>query len=246
MTNKFLFSLVLLLALTSSVFSAPPAKVSSQELISKNIEAMGGAKRIAAMDNLKVIFDANSSMLKGEITLWLQNGTNYRMDVNQGKQYPINSIVITPSIGFGHNPQGTIDTIKGQALEQYQLTFNYQASMFKSPLYGYDPSNSVVEYVGRENKNGVKYYVLEMAPIENPAQKSKIYLDPDKYFVNYIISETPNGDVVVELSNYKKSASIAYPTKIQSSYAGQVQNVFELKSLEIAPQFPKGLFTEIK
>jgi hypothetical protein len=245
MLKKSILAFCTAFLLTLNLHSAESLKMDSKTLIAKNIEAMGGKGRISAMDNMKVVFDAQSPQLMGEITIWVKDGENYRMDVSQGKEFPVNSLIVTPTIGMGNNPQGGIDTLRPEALSAYRGQFINQTSIFKSPLYGYDPQNTIADYVGMENRDGKKYHVVEVAPVEMAAQKSKIYIGEKDYFVNYIVTQAQGGEIVVELTDYKNSDGISYPGNITSKYNGQVQNSFKLKELQVKPTYPKGLFQSI-
>ncbi len=75
------------------------------------------------------------------------------------------------------------------------------------------------EYVGKEEKNGVKYHVVLVTKDD---QKLKYYFNSKTHLIDFIEIDSPQGKIITEFKDYKDFGGIQQPTHIITKMGDQV------------------------
>ena len=221
-------------ALTSLNVAAQTA----DEIIAKNIEAMGGAEKIASLKTVKRTGNMSMQGMDIPMVFTVSQMKGFRLDVElMGTS---NYQIITPDKAFMFFPIQQMTEPKemdAEAVKGMQSALDIQGALFN-----YKEKGSTVEFVGNEKVDGADAYKLK---VTGKSGKAAFYFIDVKS--NMLVKTTskaagPDGvemDVETNYSDYKKNADgywFAYATttpqgpvvfdKIESNVAVD-ENIFK-------------------
>ena len=198
------------LALTTLNVTAQTA----DEIIAKNIEAMGGAAKIGALTSVKK--SGNLSAQGMDIPIVMTNAHLKGMRIDIEIMGTSNYQIITPEKGYMFFPIQQMTEPKeldGDMLKSAQGQLDIQG-----PLYNYKEKGNTVEYVATEKVDGNDAYKLKIAG--KNGKSSFYFIDVKTNRIVKISGKTkgPDGeemDVESNFSDYKQTADgywFAYST----------------------------------
>jgi hypothetical protein len=218
MSVRFVF-----IALLLGGAAAPAVAQDAQSLVTKNIEARGGA---AALDALKSISFEGRTIFPGDFELTYKEarereGTTAAIRYDLGLQ---GLDVVQSYDGRGAwkiNPfQGRKDPEKMSVDEARQLA---DAALIEGPLLASRHDGSRVQYLGREDFDGTLAYKLKVT--QKDGDEFTYLLDPDTW-LEIKIDETrrirgAQQTTETELGDYEKVGGVYFPMSVESWQQGQ-------------------------
>ncbi|HEY0445746.1 MAG: hypothetical protein JWL74_398 [Alphaproteobacteria bacterium] len=224
------------------------AAQTADELVAKNLEARGGAAKLAAIGALR--FDGKVRF-PGDFELTYQE-TRARGPVADQVRYEmaLQGLTIVQAYdgsgGWRINPfEGRRDAERMSADEARSLA---DSALIGGPLQSAPKAGSTVAYLGREDFDGTDAYKLKVT--ERDGDEFVYLLDPDT-FLEIKVTETRRlrGAPVVteyELGDYEKVGEVYFPMSIESWSQGQPnqrQRVI-IASAQANPSVAPALFAE--
>jgi hypothetical protein len=211
--------LAALLLSSSTVLAAQDA----QSLVSKNLEARGGAAALAAIKNIsfegRTIFPGDFEVTYKETRARAGTGTADRVD------FGVQGLNITQGFdgrdGWRINPlQGRKDAEKMSADEARSMADN---ALIEGPLLFARSDGSRVDYLGRDDFDGTLAYKLKVT--QKDGDEFTYWLDPDTYLEIKVdemrrirgVQQTTE----TELGDYEKIAGIYFPMSVESWAQGE-------------------------
>jgi len=213
--------IVVFTALIASVsFAEDRNAPTADELVSKNIEAKGGADVLRALQSLK---------LTGKMLV--QQG-QIQLDYVQTKKRPgevrtdatIQGMTIVQAYdgkdGWRISPlQGRRDPEKMSADDVKSLM---EDAEIDGPLVNWKAKGSTVEYLGTEDVDGTLAHKLKV--VRKNGDVSFVYLDPDHFLEIRILTQRikhgAQEEVETDLGDYEKIGGVFVPTSIESGRKG--------------------------
>ncbi len=200
--KKFKF---LLLALSSILFLNVVKAQTADEIIAKHIEAIGGVERLLALKTSvsEASLDVNGMAIAVKMTQ--VHNVGHRIDINaMGLE---NFIIQTPTEGWTFMP------IQGQASPEPTAPEVVKETAdlldIQGPLLNYKEKGHQVEFLGKEDFEGVDCFKLKL--IAKGGAQITFFIDPSTYYIIKSISKTKASGKEVEatqtFSNYVKLPS---------------------------------------
>ena len=237
-----------LAALLFTAASAPAVAQDAQSLISKNLEARGGAAALAAIKNVsfegRTIFPGDFEVTYKETRARVGSSTADRVD------FGVQGLNITQGYdgrdGWRINPlQGRKDAEKMSADEARSMADN---ALIEGPLLLARADGSRVQYLGREDFDGTLAYKLKVT--QKDGDEYTFWLDPDTY-LEIKVDETrrirgAQQTSETELGDYEKVGGIYFPMSAESWALGQPnqRTQVSLASATANPAIDAGFFAE--
>ena len=198
--------------------ATPVAAQDAQSLVSKNLEARGGAAALEAIKSVsfegRTIFPGDFELTYKEARARTGAAPEIRYDLSlQGLD------VVQSYDGAGAwkiNPfQGRKDAEKMSADEARQLA---DAALIEGPLLASRSNGSKVEYLGRDDFDGTLAYKLKVT--QKDGDEFVYWLDPDTY-LEIKVDETrrirgAQQTTETELGDYEKIAGVYFPMSVES------------------------------
>jgi hypothetical protein len=194
---KFL-SILLLSIITATSIQAQTV----DEVIAKHITAMGGKEKLLALKS--VVSQANMSMQGQEIPITISQVQNKGQRIQLTIAGMENYIIQTPTEGWTYMPiqgQTKPEASPAEAVKEAADLLDIQ-----SPLLNYKEKGHQVEFLGKEDVEGVECLKIK-AKMKGGAEQT-FFLDPSSYYVIKAISKSKATGQEIEqtqtFSNYKK------------------------------------------
>ena len=210
--RNYLPALLLGFAATSA------AAQDAQSLVSKNLEARGGAAALDAIQSVsfegRTIFPGDFELTYKEARARTGSASEIRYDLSlQGLD------VVQSYDGAGAwkiNPfQGRKDAEKMSADEARQLA---DAALIEGPLLASRSNGSKVEYLGRDDFDGTLAYKLKVT--QKDGDEFVYWLDPDTYLEIKVDERRrirgAQTTTETELGDYEKIAGVYFPMSVES------------------------------
>jgi hypothetical protein len=190
------------------------------QLVSKNIEAKGGADALNALQSLRL--SGKMLIQQGQIQLaYLQTKKRPSEVRSEGTIQGMTQIEaydgkegwrVSPFFGRRDPERMSADDLKSLQ-EQAEID---------GPLVDWKAKGSTVEYLGTEEVDGTLAHKLKV--VRKNGDVSFVYLDPDHFLEFRILTQrTRHGayeEVETDLGDYEKAAGVFVPTSIESGRKG--------------------------
>jgi hypothetical protein len=210
----------------------------AEDVLSKYIEATGGAEAYKALSSRKVTgtIEFAGAGLKGSLTLM--------------QQAPANMKTVLELEGVGTFTQGTdgttayeINPISGERLlEGAEKAAFLREAAFNAEL-NWQEYYSKAETTGTEDVEGTKCLVVEMTPKEGPIETRYYAADSGLLVQTKRTIQSPMGEIPVEsiVADYKEVDGIKIPFKSTEKVVGQEVRT-TIDQVEHGVDFPEGTF----
>jgi hypothetical protein len=220
MRLRFVILLVSAALIAAKGFAQDKNQPTVDELVSKNIEAKGGADALHALQSLR--FSGKLLVNEGQIELaYLQTKERpgelrteatlqgmTQVEAYDGKE------------GWKISPfQGRKDPEKMSADDLKPLM---EDAEIDGPLVDWKAKGSTVDYLGTEEVDGTLAHKLKV--VRKNGDVSFVYLDPDHFLeIRVLTGRIKHGayeEVETDLGDYEKTAGVFVPTSIESGRKG--------------------------
>jgi hypothetical protein len=194
------------------------------DIINKNIEAMGGKDKLSSL--LSVYEENTVSVMGNDLTskTWVLNGKGMRNEVDAMGSTIIT--VITKDTGWMVNPMtGNNDP---QPMSSDQVKQSAGRIDLRGSFLNYAANGYTATLIGKDTVNGANCYKVKLSKTGEGDQV--YYIDPTTYYVSkFSATVTANGQNVTSdffFSDYKKSPEgyvFAYTTTLNNPQAGDIK-----------------------
>jgi hypothetical protein len=192
----------------------------ADELVSKNVEAKGGADALRALQSLKLT--GKMLVQQGQIQLGYVQTKKRPGEVRTDATLQGMTIVqaYDGKEGWRVSPfQGRKDPEKMSADDIKSLM---EDAEIDGPLVDWKAKQSIVEYLGTEDVDGTLAHKLKV--VRKNGDVSFVYLDPDHFLeIRILTQRTKHGaqeEVETDLGDYEKISGVFVPTSIESGRKG--------------------------
>jgi outer membrane lipoprotein-sorting protein len=239
MSKKLLLSLCAVALLSISAFGQ-----TADELLEKNLKAMGGKDKLAALKSVKMIGKMKMGPMEAPFSMTKARPSGMRVDFTiQGMT---GTQAYDGTTGWMLMPfQGNKDA---QKMTEEQLKDIRTEADFDGPTFDYKAKGNKVEYVGKEDVQGTPAYKLKVTTKEG--KESNVYLDAETYLA--IRTEATRNvmgqDIEMETSigDYKTVDGLLFPYSIESHAKGKEGmggQTIAIETIELNPKIDAAMFT---
>jgi hypothetical protein len=216
---RFIFTLVAV-SLTAPAALTQVSAPSLDELVTKNVEAKGGADALRALQSLR---------RTGKLLI---NDGQFQLTYNQVKKRPLE--VRTEVALQGMAAVQAFDGKEGWRISPFQgrkdperMSADDVKSLIEDaemdgPLVDWKEKQSTVEYLGTEDVDGTQAHKLKV--VRKNGDVNFVYLDPDHFLEIRILTQRieqgAQVEVETDLGDYEKIAGVFVPFSIESGRKG--------------------------
>lgn len=155
-----------------------------EDIISKNIDAMGGQAKLAGLNTLYE--EATTSIMGNDLPskLWVVNNEGFRMELDMMGSQAVQ--VANKDKGWSINPMsGSSDP---QPMEADALKAVAHRMMLAGPLYNYKERGYTVALIGKDTVAGKETYKVKLSKTGEP--DATYYIDATTYYVDKVSAMT--------------------------------------------------------
>jgi hypothetical protein len=215
MDLRFLIVLVSVVFVSPAVFAQDKNQPTLDELVSKNVNAKGGAAALHAVQSLRL----TGKMLveQGQVELaYLQikkRPDEVRSEASLQGMTQVEAY--DGKEGWKISPfQGRKDPEKMSADDVKELM---EDAEIDGPLVDWKAKGSTVDYLGTEDVDGTAAHKLKV--VRRNGDVSYVYLDPDHFLeIRVVTQRVKHGaqeEVETDLGDYEKAGGVFVPTSIE-------------------------------
>lgn len=208
------------------------------EIIAKNIEAMGGKEKLASLNSVKISGTLNVQGFDVELTTTILNQKGSRNDINvpgMGEGY----IILTPTKGWNYLPfQGMTAP---EELTEDQVKTRASQLDIQGPLFNYKEKGNQVELVSTDQNGENKLYKLKVT--YKNGKVSYFFIDSKTFYrVKTVTTVEANGESVeieTTYSDFRKTPEgyvFAYSNTSQ-------QGTTTVTAIEVNKPVDENIFT---
>jgi outer membrane lipoprotein-sorting protein len=207
-----------------------------EEILKKHAEALGGEEALKAIKSSEAEFEIT---LPGGLSGTQKSYFKYPNKLRSETDLKImkSSSVYNGQKGWIQDPNGQVRELAGQELEGIATDLYFD-------LYGYlfpERAKGEVEYLGREESEGVNYHVLKVTP--EGADPVKLYINPETYLIDKSVGKSDIVEVTTHFHDYKDIQGIKMAGSIHMSTGDTTYDVnAKLIYAEFNPPLSDSLF----
>jgi len=217
---RFIISVVSVALILSAAIGQDKNSLTVDELVSKNIEAKGGATALQNLQSLRLT--GKMLVRQGQIELGYLETKKRPDDVRiEGSLQGMTQIEaydgkegwrVSPFFGRKDPEHISADDVKA-LVEDAEID---------GPLVDWKAKGSTVEYLGTEDVDGTPAHKLKV--VRKNGDVSFVYLDPDHFLeIRIVTGRMRHGayeEVETDLGDYEKAGGVFVPTSIESGRKG--------------------------
>ena len=236
MLKYICFSLALLVSLNVTAQTA-------EEIVDKNIKAMGGKDKLNAIKTMKMSGKLKVQGMELPMTMFLKKPNTMRSETTVQGMNIISAYDSKSKTGWMINPLS--GDKKAQKMNQEQTTeMEDTGDMMVGPLTNYKEKGSTIELIGKEDLEGTEVYKIMLT------KKNKdvvyYYIDSGSFLILKEASKIKFQDKEIEAetyySNYKTINGITLATSSEQKSGGQLQEQITMDKIEFDVQMDDSLF----
>jgi outer membrane lipoprotein-sorting protein len=180
------------------------------EILKKHAEALGGEEALKAIKSSEAEFEVTlPGGISGTQKSYFQYPNKLRSEMD---------LKIMQSLSVYNGEKGWIQDPSGQVRELAGPELGGVATEVYFNLYGYlfpERAKGEVEYLGREQSEGVNYHVLKVTP--EGADPIKLYINPQTYLIHKSVGKSDIVEVTTHYQDYKDFQGVKMATSFRSS-----------------------------
>jgi hypothetical protein len=226
-TNLLIMKKIFSVIITLLFISFNAASQTTDEIVNKHIEAMGGKEKLL---QLKTMVTEGSLSVQGtDIPVKISQEHNKGQRVEITVMGMSGYIINTPTEGWQFFP------FQGQAAPEAMSPEAVKESVdfldIQNNLLDYKQKGHQVEYVGKEDFEGTECFKLKV--VFKGGAEANMYIDPSTYYVIKQVTKTKStGQEVVQdqtFSNFKKQDGYVFPFSLTGVGPGGVLTVTKIE-----------------
>ena len=216
----------ILITLTALAMAGPLARgqdakpMTVDELVTKNIEAKGGAEALHSLQSVKLTGKllVNEGQIQLGFTETRKRPNAMRTEVSIQGMTAVNAYdgsegwKISPFQGRKDPEKMSADDVKGML----------EDSEFDGPLVDWQQKGSKVEYLGTEDVDGTQAHKVKVT--RKNGDVTFVYLDPDHFLeIRTLTQRMEHGaqtEVEIDLSDYEKVNGVYLPFSVEAGRKG--------------------------
>jgi len=237
MSRKTLLSLCVVALFTVSAFGQ-----TVDELLEKNIKAMGGKDKLAAIQSMRLTGKMKMGPMEAPFTMTKARPSGMRVDFTI--QQMTGTTAYDGTTGWTLMPfMGNKDP---QKMTEEQLKETRADADFDGPTFDYKAKGNKVDYVGKEDVQGTPTYKLHVTTKDG--KESNIYLDAETYLVirTDATRNVQGQDMEMEtsLGDYKTVDGLTFAYSWDSHVKGNqaMGQSINIDKIELNPKVDKAIF----
>ena len=230
-----------LLLLTTLVCLASAKAQTADDIVNKNIEAMGGKAKLSQLKSVHM--ELNQEVMGNEVpaSVTIVEGKGFRSEADAMGQKVVQ--VITTTGGWMINPM--MGSTTPQAIPAEQLKQAQDQIYATGALFNYAAKGNTVELQGQEKVGDVNAYKLKVTNKEG--SETTYYIDPNTY---YIIEVSKTGEmmgkpvtITVTNSDFQKTPEgYVVPRTMKTDLGGQFSLTTKVTKVDINPTVDTTIF----
>lgn len=237
MSKKLMLSLCAVVLLAVSAFGQ-----TADELLEKNLKAMGGKEKLAALKSMKMTGKMKMGPMEAPFIITKSRPSNTRMD------FTIQGMTGTQAYdgATGWQLMPFMGNKDPQKMTDEQLKDIREEADFDGPTFDYKAKGNKVEYVGKEDVQGTPAYKLKVTTKDG--KESNLFLDAETYLlIRSEATRNMNGqDIEMETTfgDYKLVDGLYFPYSMEAHAKGKEggQSI-AIETMELNPKVDKTMFT---
>jgi len=236
--------LTLAMGMLVLVFGLQSSKAQTlDEILSKHIQALGGGEALKAERSSIAEVDI---IVPGGLTGKVKNYFKFPdlKTQNSCKLRTEMDLKVMKELTIYDGEKGWIQDANGQVRELAGMEMEQTRSEVYFSVYGYlfpERAKGKVEYLGREEANGINYYVVQATP--EGCDPVKMFINPETYLMDKTVSKY---DIVVAtnyFSDYKDFGGVKVATSMVINTGDTAYNIrTTLTNIELNPELSDTLF----
>jgi hypothetical protein len=217
---RLIISIVSAALVVPAGFAQDSSQPTVDQLVSKNIEAKGGADALHALQTLR--FSGKMLLKQG------QEERAYLQTIKRPDEVRIEGTLqgMTQVVAFDGKEGWKISPFQGrkdpERMSADDLKPLMEEAEIDGPLVDWKAKASTVEYLGTEEVDGTLAYKLKV--VRKNGDVSFVYLDPNHFLeIRVLTQRMRHGayeEVETDLGDYEKTAGVFVPTSIESGRKG--------------------------
>ena len=228
-----------LTVIIASILAITSFAQTSDEIVNKHLEAVGGIEKIKSVTSIKMSGNLNAGGNKLPVSIQINDGKAFKVEFTAmgmtGYQ------IITNSKGWSFMPFG------GQKKPEPMTEDDVKKSqdnldIFDALIFPKEKGN-IVESLGKEELDGTE--CLKVKVTLKSGKEKTFYLATDTYFILKEIEKTTVNGAEIEqstlLSNYKKISGVMLPYTMTNNVQGEIT----FTTIEINPKIDTSIFEVI-
>ncbi len=218
----------LILSLALSVLSFPS---SVEEILNKNVQAVGGIERLSTISNL--------SLKVGDFTLFVRR--DGKMKVVKGKGPVCIEVLIVDDNNVRRNSIKGLNSVEGVE----RLTSIFQAKLI-SGIFTLSNFGKELKYNGTKNFGIKKFYELET---KTDGANIHLYIDQEDFLIkrgviSYFSPENERQEINYDFGPYLDYEGIKIPSSWFVSRVGARGILYEVEEIKLNEEIKENLFSE--
>ena len=230
----FPFSWLLVAVLAAQTPSGTPAPA-VDDIIARNVQAKGGAGRIAAVQTMKQTARMTSMGMEADITIYVKRPNMVRQELAGGGTTMI--MAFDGTMAWGVNPQTGPAPIP---LTGDNAAMVKEQAHMDGPLVNYKEKGNTVEFFATESVGSRRAHRLK---VTSPTGRvMHCYIDTETGLEMKIVTEDPRGTVEQELSDYRDVEGLKMPFQIKTLIGGVPTVSITVTKVEVNPTIDDAIF----
>ena len=235
--TKIIASAIILLANSVAITAQ-----TVDEIVTKHIEAMGGAEKWKALKAIQMVNKFNVQGMDIESKSVIVNGKSLRTDVSVMGQEIISAV--DGETGWAQQPTmmggtGEPEDMPGALVKESRKQLSLGGS-----LLNYKEKGSTVELVGKEKLDGAEVYHLKLT--EKNGDVTNLFLSSSTYYTLKSSGKRnvqgKDVDAEVSFSNFKQIEGLTFPYTMETASPMGGMMTIETDSIKLNPTIDETIF----
>jgi outer membrane lipoprotein-sorting protein len=240
--TRYFYSLIALPFIAAAPLMAQA--LSADQIIAKNVEAMGGMAKLKAIKSVRMTGKASGGPMEVPFVMEHKRPGSFHQDVTIQNMHLIQAFdgktgwTINPFAGYG----GKKDP---ELMDADELKSAQDQADLDGPLVDYKEKGNKVEYLGKEDLEGSPVHKLQVT-LKSGNVKT-IYLDADSFLEIKSASKRVIRGTEVEtettIGDYKEEGGVMMPHSLETGAKGRPEKQkITIEKVEINPALDDALF----
>lgn len=235
--KKLKMKLAIAAALLTSVFANAQTV---DEIIAKNIDAMGGKEKLSAVNSVYMEVTMQAMGSESPTTITVLNGKATRTDFEMMGSKMVN--VYTDKGGWQINPMAGSSAATPLPDDQYKAG---EEQIYVSPLLDYASKGEKVELIGQEKMGDANTFKIKCT--NKDSAETFYYIDATSFYIIGVEKTVSlmgqEMQLIINYSDFRKTDDgIVFPYANETNYGSQFSITSAVKKIEINKPVDPAIF----